>query len=318
MPSSLPAPGPPAEVMSTPGPPTPDRDSRASVRLGIIYCLATYTWWGLSPSYFKLISHVPPLAVLCHRVVWSAALLAALIGAGGRWGEVGAILRNPRARLWLVATTIFIAINWLVFIYSITTGRLMESSLGFFIGPLVTVLLGVLFLGERLRSAQWVAVALVVLGLVYLSASSGGLPWISIVLSTAFSFYSLIRKRVQVGPLSGLFVETLMLTPLSIAYLCWAHTRESAGSINTPGTWALLALSGPVTTIPLIWFIASTKRLPLTTIGFLQYLNPTLQFLTAALVFGEPFVRERAVAFVVIWIAVGLFVVDSVRAARRA
>ncbi len=295
------------------------RLSGSATRLGVLYCLATYTWWGLSPSYFKLVAHVPPLAVLCHRVVWSVALLCVLIGAGGRggWAEVGTILRNPRTRLWLVASTIFLAINWLVFIYAISSNRLMEASLGFFMNPLVMVLLGVVFLGERLRRLQWVAVALAAAGLVYLSTTHGGLPWISLVLSTAFCFYSLIRKRLQVGAVAGLFVETLILTPAAIVYLGWAHTRDGAARINTPGTWALLALSGPVTTIPLLWFIAAAKRLPLTTIGFLQYLNPTLQFLTAVLLFGEAFERERVVAFIVIWTAVAVFVADSLRAARR-
>lgn len=315
--SSIPIAEPVAAARSAHGTSVADLGSPTSIRVGVLYCLATYTWWGLSPSYFKLVAHVPPLAVLCHRVVWSAALLAVLIGVGRRWGEVGAILRNPRTRLWLVASTIFIAINWLVFIYAISVGRLMEASLGFFMNPLVMVLLGVAFLGERLRRLQWVAVALAALGLVYLSTTHTGLPWISIVLSTAFCFYSLIRKQLRVGAVAGLFVETLMLTPAAIVYLCWAHTRDGAAGINTPGTWGLLALSGPVTTIPLLWFIAAAKRLPLTTIGFLQYLNPTLQFLTAVLLFGEPFGRERLVAFIVIWTAVAVFVVDSVRAARR-
>ena len=137
------------------------------------------------------------------------------------------------------------------------------------------------------------------------------------MLSTAFCFYSLIRKQLQVGAVAGLFVETLMLTPAATLYLCWVHGREGAAAINTPGTWGLLALSGPVTTIPLLWFIAAAKRLPLTTIGFLQYLNPTLQFLTAVLLFGEPFGHERLVAFLVIWVAVAVFVGDSIRAARR-
>jgi chloramphenicol-sensitive protein RarD len=290
---------------------------QSSRRAGVLYCLATYTWWGLSPSYFKLLSNVSALTILCHRIVWSASLLVVLIGISGRWAEVVAIFRSPRARLWLIATTILIAINWLVFIYAISTSRLMESSLGYFINPLLTVLLGVIFLHERLRAMQWLAVALAAAGLAYLSFARTGLPWISLVLSSVFCFYSLIRKQLQVGALAGLFVETLMLTPFALAYLGWAHTRDTAGVFNTPATWGLLALSGPVTTIPLLWFVAAAKRLPLSTIGFLQYLNPTLQFLTAVLLFREPFGQERLVAFAVIWVAVAIFVLDSIRAARR-
>jgi len=294
-----------------------DARERASVRTGLFYCIATYAWWGISPNYFKLVSHVPPGVVLCHRVVWSAALLAVLLSATQQWGEVRAIMRNRRLMLWLVATTVFIAINWLVFIFAISKGRLMESSLGFFMNPLVMVLLGVVFLSEQLRRLQWVAVGLAAAGLVYLSLSHGGLPWISIVLSMAFCFYSLIRKKIAVGPLSGLFVETLLLAPAAIVYLFWSHTRDGAAVFNTSGTWGLLALSGPVTTIPLLWFIAAAKRLPLTTIGFMQYINPTLQLMTAVLIFGEPFGHERVVAFAVIWVAVAVFVADSVRAAKR-
>lgn len=287
-----------------------------SLRLGLAYCVGAYVWWGVSGAYFKLLPGVPPVAVLCHRVVWSVLVLVVLLWWGRAWGEVRAAVRRRDVLAWLTVSSLLIAGNWLVFIYSAATNRLVESSLGFFINPLFTVILGMVFLKERLRPAQHFAAALATAALVYLAFTHGGVPWISLALPALFGFYSLIRKRTPVGPLAGLFVETAILGPAAMAYMIWAHTREGA-AFNTAGTWGILSLAGVVTTLPMLWFIAAARRLPLTTVGFLQFINPTLQFLTAVVIFGEPFGRERAIAFSLIWVAVGVFIADSVRAGWR-
>lgn len=298
---------------------TPDDAHAARLRAGFLYGVAAYAWWGLVPAYFKLVAHVPAPVVLGHRVLWSVVLLVALLTLGGRWPEVRAVARVPRVWPWLAASTVFIAVNWLVFIYAVASGRLIEASLGYFINPLVMVVLGMLFLGERLRPAQWAAAVIAGAGVVYLTIASAGLPWIAVVLPISFGLYSLIRKRAPVGPLAGLFIETALLAPLAAAYVAWAHFREGApGGMNTPGTVALLSLAGIITTLPLLWFVAAARRLPLVSMGFLQYISPSLQFLTAVLVFGEPFGRDRVVAFILIWVALGLFILDSLQRRRSA
>ncbi|MDP1661893.1 MAG: EamA family transporter RarD [Phycisphaerales bacterium] len=318
MPQSLASP----RIAATPLPPLnpPPADPRIA-RSGLIYGLAAYTWWGLSPLYFKLLPGVPALVILCHRFVWSVLLLAVLITAFRRWPQVRATLADSRLLRWLLLTAALITCNWLVFIYAIETHRLVDASLGYFINPLFTVVLGMVFLGERLTGARWAAVALALGGLVYLAVAQGsGLPWIAVSLPVTFGFYSLIRKRTPVDPITGLFVETAFLSPLALAYLAWAHTRpEAAGTpLNAAGTLAILSLAGAVTTAPLIWFVAAARRLPMVTLGFLQFLNPTLQFLTAVVLFGEPFAGAKLVAFALIWIAVAVFVADLAWRANRA
>lgn len=276
----------------------------------MLYGLAAYVWWGLSALYFRLLPNVPAPVILGHRFVWSVLLLAVLITALRRWPAFRVVLNDRRTLGTLLLTALLISCNWLVFIYAIATHRLVDASLGYFINPLFTVVLGMLFLRERLTPAQWVSVGLALVGIVYLALMQGGLPWIAVSLPLTFGFYSLIRKRTPVDPVTGLFVETAFLAPLALAYLAWAHTRPEATAINTPGTLAVLSLAGAVTTAPLIWFVAAARRLPMVTLGFLQFLNPTLQFLTAVVLFGEPSAGAKLTAFVFIWVAVGAFTVD--------
>lgn len=290
---------------------------RAQFRSGLWYGLGAYLWWGLVAGYFKLVSHVPAFAVVGHRVVWSLVLLIALITAGKQWPEVRRILRTPSIWPWLGVSTLCIATNWLLFIYAIANKRLVEASLGYFINPLVTVLLGLVFLREKMRPLQWAANAIAAGALIFLSLSRGGIPWIAMVLPVTFGFYGLIRKKAPVGPLTGMFVETLLLTPPALAVLWWAHARPAA-PYNTPGTWALLLLAGVITTLPMLWYVAAAKRLPLSTLGFLQFITPTMQFLIAVLAFGEVFDRDRAIAFSLIWAAMGLFLFDLAKKARSA
>lgn len=278
--------------------------------------VGSYVWWGLGSFYFKAIANagVPPTITLGHRVTWSFATLLALVLIGGRRRELVGVLRDPRTRVLLAASTVCITVNWLVFIYAVANERLVESSLGYFINPLFTILLGMVFLGERLRPAQWVACVVAACGVATMTISRG-LPWIAIALPVSFGMYSLIRKQTRVGPIVGLFVETAMLAPLAFAWVAWGHTRPDAAAFTTAGALGLLSLSGIVTTVPLLLFVAAAQRLPLTTMGFLQYINPTIQFLVAVLIFGEPFGKDRAIAFALIWGGLAILVADTARRA---
>jgi len=291
----------------------PGRERRA----GLAYGLAAYGAWGVFPIYLKAVRTVPILEVLCHRVVWALAILLVLTGVRGELRAVADALRHRRALLVLSGSTVFIALNWLVYIYSVTHDRILESSLGYYINPLISVLLGVVLLRERLEPLMKAAALLAAAGVVWLAIGLGQLPWISLVLAFSFGLYGLLRKIAPVGALTGLTVETLLLAPLAAGYLVWAEARGRATFLS--GRWGidvLLLLAGPVTAIPLLCFAAAARRLPLSTIGFMQYISPTLQFLLAVTVYGEPFDHARAGAFACIWVAVALFAYDSVR--RRA
>ena len=288
----------------------PGRERRA----GLAYGLAAYGAWGVFPIYLKAVRAVPILEVLCHRVVWALAILLVLTGVRGELRAVADALRHRRALLVLSGSTVFIALNWLVYIYSVTHDRILESSLGYYINPLISVLLGVVLLRERLEPLMKAAALLAAAGVVWLAIGLGQLPWISLVLAFSFGLYGLLRKIAPVGALIGLTVETLLLAPLAAGYLVWAEARGRATFLS--GRWGidvLLLLAGPVTAIPLLCFAAAARRLPLSTIGFMQYISPTLQFLLAVTVYGEPFDRARAGAFACIWAAVALFAFDSVR-----
>lgn len=281
------------------------RPSPRSARAGVLYALGAYGMWGLvGPLYFHLLGWIPAWMIVSHRVMWSIVVLAALVWFGGQLPQVVAAIRAPRIRAWLLLTTLMIGVNWFVFIVAIATHRLVESSIGYFISPLVTVILGVIFLRERLRRAQVVAVVLACVGLVVLAIARGvaaqGFPWISIVLPLSFGAYGLIRKQLAVAPLAGLAIETLLLAIPSTIAVAWFHGVSSLDRINAPGTWMMLSLSGVITTLPMLWYVAAAKRLTLTTLGFLQFLAPTLQFLMAVAIFGEPFTPGVAAALLLI------------------
>jgi len=285
-------------------------------RSGLIYGIGAYGLWGLIPLYFKTVPHVAPLEVLAHRGFWSFVVLGLILLAMNRWTELATVWRSPRVLLLLAATTMLIAINWLTFIYAVATRQVLQSSLGYFILPLVNVFLGVVFLGERLRVCQWLSIALVIVGVVVLGVLVNQLPWIALVLAVSFSVYGFLRKIVPVGGLTGLAVETLGLTPVALGYLFFLY-QTGGLTATTPATYGLLSLSGLVTTIPLLLFVAAARRLRLTTLGFIQYLTPTLHFLLAVVAFGEPFSRAQVISFACIWTAVALYSIDSLRATRR-
>ena len=289
-------------------------DARRERRLGLGYGLAAYGAWGVFPIYLKAVKTVPVVEVLCHRVVWALAVLVVVIAVRGETRAVIAALRNRRALLVLSASTVLIAINWLVYIFSVSHSRMLESSLGYYINPLVSVLFGIVLLGERLEPLTKAAVVAAAAGVAWLAIHLGQLPWISLVLAFSFGLYGLLRKIAPVGALIGLTVETLLLAPFAAAYLGWAMSSGRSGFLaGGPAIKILLLLAGPVTAIPLLWFAGAARRLPLSTMGFLQYVSPTLQFLLAVAVYAEPFDRGRAGAFACIWAAVALFAFDSVR-----
>jgi chloramphenicol-sensitive protein RarD len=254
------------------------------------------------------------LEVLCHRVFWAVLLLLAVAWWRDRLADVRGVLRQPRMLAVLAASTVLIAVNWLVYIYAVVHGRMLEASLGYYINPLVNVLFGVLILHEHLHRLEKVAVALAAAGMLWLALHLGQPPWIPLSLAASFGLYGLVRKVAPVGALTGLTVETLLLAPLALGVLA---SRQSAGRAaflsGDTRLDVLLVLAGPLTAFPLLCFTAAARRLPLSTMGFLQYLSPSVQFLLAVLVYGEPFRRAQAGAFVFIWAAIALFAYRQLR-----
>ena len=282
---------------------------------GILYGIAAYASWGVFPLYFKAVAGIPPTEVLAHRALWSFVMLAVIVGVLGRWKELWQELRSRKLFLLLTLSTLLIAANWLTYIYAVATGRVLQASLGYFISPLINVLLGVFFLRERLRSLASLSIGLALVGVLVLTALAGGVPWLALTMALTFSLYALVRKLMSVDGLMSLTVETLLMAPLALAflgYLAAVGGRQPEG----PGILGLLMLSGPVTTVPLLFFGAAARRLRLTTMGIVQYLSPTLQFLLAVVVFGEPFSRAQLLSFACIWTAVVIYVVDSLRTMR--
>ncbi|WP_260604755.1 EamA family transporter RarD [Vibrio cholerae] len=278
--------------------------------------------WGIAPIYFKALGAVSALEILSHRVVWSFVLLAVLIHLGRRWRSVVGVVHTPRKFWQLLVTALLVGGNWLIFIWSINANHMLDASLGYYINPLLNVLLGMLFLGERLRKLQWFAVALAAIGVGIQLVVFGSVPIVAIALATSFGFYGLLRKKIQVDAQTGLFLETLFMLPAAAIYLIWlADTPTSDMALNTWQLNLLLVCAGVVTTLPLLCFTGAAARLKLSTLGFFQYIGPSLMFLLAVLVYGEAFTSDKAITFAFIWSALVIFSVDGLKAghaARRA
>jgi chloramphenicol-sensitive protein RarD len=290
----------------------------AAGRSGLLYGLAAYGLWGVLPLYFVALKSVQPAELLAQRIVWSVLLLFALLTFLGRWGELKRCLAVGRTRWLLLASTLLLAVNWFGFIYGVWSEQTIQTSLGYFINPLVSIALGVLFFRERLRLAQWVGLALASAGLLYMILALGQVPWIALALAFSFGHYGLLRKIAPVDGLVGLSIETLFLLPVALAFLAgWAVWGEPAFGRSGWQIDVLLLLSGAVTAIPLICFGQAARRLPLSTLGFLQYLAPTLQFLFAVLMLEEQWLRPQQIGFGCIWAALAIVSVDSVRAQRQ-
>ena len=297
-------------------PPLPAVPAPASTA-GLCYGLAAYLAWGVIMLYFAQIKMVPPALVLGHRIVWSVVLLAVLLGVTGQYSEAWQALKDRRVRLAMLGSTLMIAANWYTFIWAVSHERAVSASFGYFINPLVNVLLGVVLLKERLRATQLVAVALAAGGVGLMTWAVGGLPVVSLVLAVSFGFYGLIRKVAPVRPLVGLSIETAILLPLAAGYVLW-----SAGQGQSLFAWGtkvgvLLLLGGVITALPLIWFAAAARRLRLATLGLLQYVAPTCQLLIAVLVFREPFSGLQLASFGLIWLGLIVFSADAILSLRR-
>jgi len=263
--------------------------------------------WGLFPLYWKPLAAVPALEVVAHRTAWGLASVAVWVTWRRRWGEVRAAVSSPRTLLMLTASASLIAVNWLTYIWAVINDHVVESSLGYYINPLVTVVLGVVVLGERLSRAQIVAVGLATAGVAILTVGHGRFPWIALVLAGTFGLYGLVRKTVAADAVIGLLVETAILTPAALVYLAVA-AANGTGALGRDGAVVdtLLVLSGAVTAVPLVLFTLGARRLPLSTIGLIHYIAPSCQFLLAVLVFREPFTASHGAAFALIWAALAL------------
>ncbi len=286
----------------------------AEARIGVLYGLAAYTFWGLAVFYFKAIASVPPLEILAHRILWSVPFLLGWLAVRGRLGDLRAVLRSRRTVAILLVTTVLIAANWLTYILAIATGRVVQASLGYYINPLLNVLMGMVFLRERLRPVQWVSVLLAAAGVTYLAASFGSVPFISLILAGTFSLYGLLRKTVPADGPVGLAVETSLLLPVVVGYIAVQAAHDDMAFLHVSRKIdVLLLLAGLATTVPLLWFTNAVRRLRLATIGFLQYLSPSLQLLLAVAVYDEPFTRTHLVTFSFIWAALALYSIDALR-----
>lgn len=290
----------------------------ADPRRGYLLGLAAYGIWGLFPLYFKTLESIPATEILVHRVLWSALCGLLLLQLWRHPGWWQALRAHPLRIAVLAGSSLLIACNWLLYVWAVNNGRMLETSLGYYINPLVNVLLGLLLLGERLRPLQWLAVGLAALGVLQQLWQLGSLPWISLVLAFSFSVYGLIRKRAPVAALPGLVVETWLLLLPALGWL-WLHPGASSAQDtfwSTPqALW--LAAAGPVTLVPLLCFNAAARHLPYATLGFLQYLAPSLVLLLAVFVYGEPLERGKLLAFVCIWLGLAVYSLDIWRHLRR-
>lgn len=294
-----------------------DTGAPAGLRPGVVYGLGAYTLWGLFPLYLRLVHDVAPLEFLMHRMVWSALLLLAILAARRQWGWLRTALRSPRILLSFAASACFLSANWFVYVWAAHIDRVVDASLGYFINPLVTVALGAVFLGERLRRVQGVAVALCSLGVIWLVVQVGQVPWIGLALAASFGIYGLLRKTAALGALEGLALETLLLFPFAVAVLLWMAGQGRSHFVSGGGgTRLFMLLAGPATTVPLLLFGASARRLPLWLLGLLQYVGPTLQLLSGVVVLGEPFGGTKMIGYAIIWLAFALASADALRAAR--
>ncbi|MCU0685204.1 MAG: EamA family transporter RarD [Polyangiaceae bacterium] len=285
---------------------------------GVAYALGAYVSWGFLPLYFRLLRALPPAYLVAQRVVWASLLFAGFCAATGRLGALRAAFRRPRALAGLMLSALLIAGNWLLYVYAVAAGRVLEASLGYFINPLLNVALGVVVLGERLERGRWGAIALAAVGVVVLSVGrSGGVPWLSLGLALSFGLYGLVRKRIELDTLAASALEALLLAPFGLAYALAVGPTVAGPAGHGGALWALLIGSGVLTAVPLYCFASAARLLPLSQLGFFQYISPSLQFLLAVVAFGETFTARHAWGFGCIWGALALASVSAYRAAPK-
>jgi len=287
-------------------------------RQGVLLALAAYFIWGIAPAYFKLIDFVPASEILTHRIIWSFFFMVALISVSRQWPQLKRLLSQPKKILLLALSAVLIGGNWLLFIWSVNSHHMLEASLGYFINPLVNIVLGMIFLGERFRRMQWLAVLLAACGVLVQLWTFGSLPIIALGLAFSFAFYGLVRKKIAVDAQTGMLIETLWLLPVAAIWLF--GIADTTTSHMTQNPWSLnlmLMAAGVVTTIPLLCFTGAATRLRLSTLGFFQYIGPTLMFLLAVLFYGEIPGADKMVTFGFIWVALAVFVMDALYTQRR-
>jgi chloramphenicol-sensitive protein RarD len=280
---------------------------------GMLYAALAFSIWGLFPLYFHAVGSVDALEILAHRMLWSLLLLALVLTWRRQWAWLGKALRQPRVVGSFVASALVLSANWFTYIWAVNHGHVIDASLGYFLTPLVNVMLGYALLHERLRRGQWLAVALAACGVAWLAWQAGQLPWIAMLLAATFGGYGLLRKTAALGALEGLSFETLILFPLAFAYLAWLMFAGQSAFISTDSdsTRALLLAAGPITAIPLLLFAAGARRIPLSVLGLLQYIAPTIQLLLGIWIFNETFSAERMTSFIIIWSALALYALEG-------
>lgn len=285
---------------------------------GLAYAVAAYLAWGLTPLFWKQLAHLPAPELVAHRVLWSLAIVVIVLALQRRLPEMKAILRDRRKVAWMAGSTALISLNWGLYVWAILNDRITEGSLGYYINPLVNVVIARAFLGETLRPAQAASVGLAGIGVVYLTVQGDHFPWIALTLALSFSLYGLLRKQAPVKPLPGLAVETLIAAPVAL-WLVGARGVEGTWAFATSTPWQLVLVfaGGAVTALPLLWFAHAAQRIRYSTLGIIQYLSPTMQLLLAVLVYGEAFTTAHAVTFVFIWAGVAVYAVDAMLEQRR-
>ena len=299
--------------------PEHNENARSSATSGVFFALGAYGWWAIvTPVYFRILKDVPAFELLSWRVLTGLPVLLLLLMATRRLNEFTTILRDRRVLLTLLLSALLLSVNWFTFVWAVITDNLVEASLGYYVNPLVSIVLGMFFLGERLRGFQIVAVVMAAIGVVVMGLSIGHPPWIALTLAVSFGFYGLLRKKVSAAPAPGLAIEMMIVFPLMLLLLFLVHVDDGVSAFTGPG-WVtiLLVLGGPQSIVPLLFFTGAAKRLKLSTVGVMQYLAPTGQLLLAVLVFDEAFTTGALWSFILIWCAVLLYSIDSVRRSRR-
>jgi chloramphenicol-sensitive protein RarD len=285
------------------------------VNSGILYAASAFILWGCFPLYFKALHDVAPLEILAHRVVWSMVFLAIVLSARRQWAWLATARRQPRILAGFAASAFLLSINWCIYIWSVNNDHVIDASLGYFVNPLVNVLLGFLLLKERMRRGQWVAIGLATLGVVWLTWQAGHPPWIALSLAISFALYGLLRKTAKLGPLEGLSLETMVLFPVALVVLAMLPTiggeHQSGFAAASTTSRILLLCAGPLTAIPLLMFAAGARRIPLSLLGILQYISPTIQLLLGVWLYNEPFGGARLIGFVAIWAALALYSIEG-------
>jgi chloramphenicol-sensitive protein RarD len=284
---------------------------------GVLQAGLAYALWGLFPLYFRLVSAVSPLDIVLHRALWSLAFLLGVLAVLRRWTWLRDVARRPRTLGLFASSALLLSANWLVYVWAVNNGRVVDASLGYFITPLVNVLLGYFVLKERPRRVQWIALMFAAAGVLWLTIGAGALPWVGLVLAASFGLYGLMRKTAPLGALEGLTLETLLLAPLAAVLLAWRTTQGGHEPHLDATVSGLLALSGPLTALPLLLFAAGARKIPMATLGVLQYIAPSIQFALGVWLFHEPFAGPRLVGFALIWLALLIYTAEGWRAARQ-